>query len=393
MAAKVLPGLAMAAFTVLAIRWLNSPSYAAFSITWLTSIIASNLAVGWLRQAHLRFGAVREPTWLKHLEGSSALTLLSPPVLVLLASIGATHLGYASAFLALTYQTSKNSLVLARHQAQERPTETIAVEMVRSVVPLVVVLTYTVANLVPNLPGIHALAMISAGYSAAAVVHRPAAIVRGASAPASLKDAWTFGWPLSLWLAISLTTQYVDRIMLLGMADASLAGAYAAGYDVSVRGTTLVLGPLALAAQPAYMRLREKRSAEAGRILSRVLMVQLAAASTATVLTATLYDQISGILGLDSRVTGPLFILLLLSAAAWNIALVAHKPVEYALRTKLLLAAISASLLMNIVANLALIPPLGMWGAAWATAISTVLYFVVVVVASRRMRTRSGFAT
>jgi O-antigen/teichoic acid export membrane protein len=68
-----------------------------------------------------------------------------------------------------------------------------------------------------------------------------------------LRFYWSYGWPMSLWMAASLGLVYVDRVLLNMILGAETAGQYAAIADMIVRGMSMLALPVSMAVHPIIM--------------------------------------------------------------------------------------------------------------------------------------------
>jgi len=70
---------------------------------------------------------------------------------------------------------------------------------------------------------------------------------------------------------------------------------------------------------------------------------------------------------------------LIASAFLWQMAMLLHKPLELLLKTRLMLVAIIAALLMNALANMLLVPVYGYPAAAVVSLASVITYIIVIL--------------
>src|SRR5690606_34874656 len=65
---------------------------------------------------------------------------------------------------------------------------------------------------------------------------------------------WRFGWPMTIWLALSSVLVYADRVIVSASLGPERAGAYAATADLIVRGFAMVTFPVTMTLHPIVMR-------------------------------------------------------------------------------------------------------------------------------------------
>ncbi len=189
------------------------------------------------------------------------------------------------------------------------------------------------------------------------------------------KDVDVSGWMLVTLLADQVTAS-TDTVLLAGLRSASEAGIYAAVYRLPNAWVTLIgLGVLALIPS-ATRRLAEDRhqlKALRDRALRRGALL-------AVVLAVTIppsYFLVPTIFG-DAYRAGQLPLLLLLIATAVNALAAPLHPIYVALARDRGQAGItSAAAILNVTANLVVIPLVGMSGAASTTLAAQLLLLIL----------------
>jgi O-antigen/teichoic acid export membrane protein len=190
---------------------------------------------------------------------------------------------------------------------------------------------------------------------------------------------------LSVWLGVSSLTLYVDRLILGTVASPTDLGIYSANADLVVRGLTVVAAPIVLTIHPVVMREhnsgREEQSRVALRRWSRVLAALLAGSVAAVVLLGP--SVVPALLGEDSLNRGTLAVLAL-GAAAWQYALMAHKPYEIRHETSTIMWFAIAALAVEVAVSSLTVRPLDTLGVAAGLLSSAVFYLVCVGVGNHR---------
>jgi O-antigen/teichoic acid export membrane protein len=334
----------------------GTAQYGLFSLFWAGSLIGTVLTTGWARQAILRHSGSAAPGYLQLPRGwrlcleSAPLLTLGPIAAVALPAIAASTDRWAfltAAALGLL-ATSRYGLAQALAQRDGAAGRYATAESVRAATAL----GYSLVFLA--LGQTHAWAIVLANVAAtltALPIIRQRTTLRLAPARESaalLRSYWSFGWPMSLWLAGSACLTNVDRFFLSAAHGLGTAGAYAAAADLVVRGMGMVVAPVVMFLHPTFMRTWNTAGREhALRTWRR---------ATATLTLVTVAVSVVGFLGylafadqfLEHPVSPATFALLVVGGATWQLALMVHKPLEAADQTRLMLLALVISILVTV---------------------------------------------
>jgi O-antigen/teichoic acid export membrane protein len=198
---------------------------------------------------------------------------------------------------------------------------------------------------------------------------------RGAKAdPGRLKGYAAYGFPVSASLILSLGLATTDRFLIGAMLDPKSVGAYHAAYTLANRTLEVIFVWLGAAGVPALVMALE-RGGQAGleraaRGHAGFMVLLTLPASVGLMLTAQPLADVmvgQGLRAEAARVTP----LIALSALFSGVTVFYfHQAFILARRTRRLLLAMAIPAAANVVLNLALIPLLGLVGAAWAAVLS-----------------------
>ena len=197
------------------------------------------------------------------------------------------------------------------------------------------------------------------------------------------RDMLRFGAPIAPAGIPVLALHYGDRFMLQRLASNAVVGVYSLGYRFGSVLGTLINNPFGLVWDPYMYKVAHRPSA--GRIYGRVLtyhqVITMAAALCLTLLASDLIRLMAdpkywGATGL----VGPVAF----GYAVFGAYNVTYSGIVIKKKTVWLLALSTAAALVNIGANLLLIPRMGAMGAAVATLISFAWLTVTTGVISQR---------
>jgi O-antigen/teichoic acid export membrane protein len=393
-ASKVLPGAAGLLAVVVFLRLAGAPAYGVYSVTLAVAVFSGNIAVGWLRQAALRFAGDEQaafrclPAWVTwaSLAGAACCTAVVVPLV--LGGTGA-HVMLGAFFVAGAFGCQ--ALVVTLLQARLSPRKVFQAETSRAVLQLAIpclallllgpspaVLLFAVALAVM-------LSVLPVRSELPAWSAVPGLGARGRDVRARerrvLRAWWSYGWPMSLWLSTATVLQLSDRVLIARWLGTGAAGAYAGLYDVVNGGFAICLFPVTMAAHPRISTLwNQGRGTESLAENSRALRVQLVIFVPLLAGAALFRDALAGlVLPAGPQDYAPLVIPILLGAFLWQLALTVHKRLELERRTRTMLLFLLVATVANLVANVVLIPVYGPVAAAWTTLGGAAVYLALCV--------------
>jgi O-antigen/teichoic acid export membrane protein len=380
--AKLVPGLLTLASVPIWVRLAGASEYATFALVWILTGTTTALSVGWIGQAALRSSG-DDSRGLARLPRAPLVGAVLAPALPVgiwvLATTGGAAGGRVVALLAASVLycvlSGAYSLAGAHVQRDQRSTRFAVAETVRVVGGLLAsvgLLRYdpsAVGILVGNVLGTAAGLWVLAGSAA------PRVWSAGRTSRHVLRSYWRYGWPMSLWFGASFLLNYVDRFAIAALLGKAEAGRYAAAADTITRGMGIVGFPLSVAVYSAVMtewnagRLTEARAAlvSAGKMLVAVLVPCVVGA-------AVVGPWVLGLLVPGNSLGRGAITLLAVGAALWQCALLAHKTLEIAGRSKLMLGVLLVAAVTTAGLDVLLVPFAGITGAAAAFALGAALY-------------------
>jgi len=190
--------------------------------------------------------------------------------------------------------------------------------------------------------------------------------------PARLKTYAHYGFPVSAAMILALVLASADRFLIAAFLDEASVGAYHAAYSLSNRTLDVIFLWLGAAGAPALVMAFERGGREAleraaREQVSTILLVALPAAAGLALVARPLAEVMvgEGLRDAAALVTPWIALAALFGGLATHYLLHAF---TLGRRTKLLLLASCAPVIVNVALNLVLIPRYGLIGAAWTTA-------------------------
>jgi len=388
---KVLPGIVGLISVILIIKIIGTEEYGKYSILYSFVLTLTAFSGGWLNQALLRYYPGNNDN--KIIENQAIFGLLISVVFGILILLGIYIIKgnilfqYTNIFLVtfffiavLLYQFQ-----ISVYRSQIRPNMVVIVSSIQSILSLsmplffiyffgsevkYIILGLTIAYLAPTIKN-----LFLKTFSIQKLLQ-----VKEISNPL-LFELFKFGWPLSIWLTISLSLQFFDRFFINYYFDNNLTGIFAGFYDLVVRTYSILIFPITMAVHPRMMSLWNKSIySDAISILKIAMLIQIFIFTCICVIVQLFFEQISYILLWIFSDLNPeyfhLLIPLLIGGFIWQFALLIHKPIELNKNTYLMLISIVIALIVNLFGNIVFLPKYGLIATAYTFIFSGTVYII-----------------
>ena len=204
---------------------------------------------------------------------------------------------------------------------------------------------------------------------------------------AGIKQFAHYGFPMIGWFLSATLLSVGDRYVIQLFRGSAEVGIYSANYTLISGAVGLIAGPVLLAAHPFFMRAWGSGDIEStGRWLGRIaeLFLQFGIMLVgATWLFSS--DIASWFLGKEFRLGHTVMPIVVAGIVMWQLGMYAHKPLEFAERTKLMFCLSIAVAALNLVLNIIFVPEFGYLAAAYTTTISYSVYTIVTSIVGQRL--------
>ena len=388
---KVLPGIVGLFSVILIIKIIGTEEYGKYSILYSFVLTLTAFSGGWLNQALLRYYPGNN--YNKIIENQAIFGLLISVVFGILILLGIYIIKgnilfqYTNIFLVtfffiavLLYQFQ-----ISVYRSQIRPNMVVIVSSIQSILSLsmplffiyffgsevkYIILGLAIAYLAPTIKNLFLKTFSIQKLFQYKEISNPL-----------LFELFKFGWPLSIWLTISLSLQFFDRFFINYYFDNNLTGIFAGFYDLVVRTYSILIFPITMAVHPRMMSLWNKSIySDAISILKIAMLIQFSIFSCIFIIANLFFEQISYILLWIFSDLNPeyfhLLIPLLIGGFIWQFALLIHKPIELNKNTYLMLISIVIALIVNLFGNIVFLPKYGLIATAYTFIFSGTVYII-----------------
>jgi len=394
---KVLPGIAGLTSVVLIVKTVGTEEYGKFSIISSFILTLSAFCGGWLNQALLRYYPGSND--IKKIELQAIHGLLFSALLGVFFLLGIYFVPANSSFIninillaifffisVLLYQFQ-----ISIYRSKIRPNMVIKISSIQSILSLIIPLLFiyffgsevkyiifglTIAYLVPTIK--NQLLKIFSIQKIFQYIEKSNSL---------FFELFKFGWPLSIWLTISLSLQFFDRFFINYFYDYNLTGVFAGFYDLVVRIYSILIFPITMAVHPRMMSLWNKSNyPDAISILKISMLMQFLIFSCIYIIINLFFNEITYILLWVFSDLNPeyfhLLVPMLVGGFIWQFALLIHKPIELNKNTHLMLISISIALIVNLIGNIIFLPKYGLIATAYTFILSGILYITSSIIIS-----------
>jgi len=381
---------AVALFT----RLLPPAGYGTYAVVAAAAMLGQTALFQWLQTSVLRLVPATAPGGLVALDGAvrrGSRAAAGAAVLVALVVLAALPRREApTVALGLLVLLARGRVGIAQNwnRALGRPWRYAAVEALNG--PGMLLLAVAALRVRPG--DVRAVLLAAAGAAAVSALLVPSgppqAAPDRAAAPARVAELWSYGMPLSLVSLASCVLAASDRLLVAGLLGPAAAGAYAVASVVADRSIGVLLMAVAVATKPMVFAAWERGGAPAAHgLLARVAAWLMALGSPASALLVFAPRPVAGLLAGPGLAPGAAAVLPWVGAGALLSALVAlHFGLAFqvARRTPAMVAAIAPAAVLNLAANLVLLPRYGVMAAAWTTLGGYALALAATLLLGRR---------
>jgi O-antigen/teichoic acid export membrane protein len=202
------------------------------------------------------------------------------------------------------------------------------------------------------------------------------------------KSFFNYGFPISIWLGISLSLNFFDRYFIEYYFGPSLMGSYAGLSEFIIRIFSLVIFPITLAVHPILMNKwnKNKNTHESLIVLLQASLIQVLICIIMLIPLILFKDQffylIQAIIPELDNSMKELIVPIFIGGFLWQLALVLHKPLEIEERTWIMVGCIIFSLITNIIGNLFFLPKFGILATVYTMIFSASIYIISSIIFS-----------
>ena len=390
-AGKLVPAGINLAIIVLAVRLLGKAEYGLYTLVFYAAMLLSTMSFGWIQQSILRFLSAypgEQRLVVNRFFFLNVVSSLSAVVAGVLVCFFYFHLRWTDTLVVVAYIFMFN-IFLFHLTLNQTNRKSLRYALLEGTYYLLFFVLFLAMTLLFNqrLNVVLFIAML-AGLVLTEILR--ITILPGGRAgidPARIhfnagftRKVFGFGFPLTVWLFLSMLLTVSDRFIIKEFTSYDDVGAYSAVKDFIIKIATFTTIPILLVYHPGIVeKWNGNRKKEAMDLVREGLVYCLLIFVAALILLITFrnvfYTRI-----LHLQVAHDLLVSasLITSAFLWQASILLHKPLELLLKPRLMIIAILAALVVNFIANLALVPLFGYPASAVVSLVSVITYIMVI---------------
>ena len=391
---KIIPGLTGLISIIIFFRLIGAEEYGKYSIIFSFTNLIATFSFGWLNQSILRY----------RLTYNSSVKILSPILMgfifgiisVILFVITTSIFEFPIIFsnksvIFLAISIGIFNIVKSTFQSEELPNKVILITSFQSI--LMIICSIILIKLYNN-DAKSLILGISFGYLIPILPYTKlfTSNVITKKNIKRIKPFFNYGAPLSIWLGISLSLNFLDRYFIEYYFGSSLMGSYAGFSEFIIRIFSIVIFPITLAVHPILMNKWNKNKnihdslmklIQASLIQIIIFIIMLIPLSICK--DSFFYLIQTMIPELDNSMN-KIMIHIFIGGFLWQIALVLHKPLEIEERTLIMVVCIILSLLINLIGNIYFLPKFGILATGYIMIVSASTYIISSILFSKSFR-------
>ena len=357
---KIIPGLTGLISVILFFRLIGAEEYGKYSIIFSFTNLIAAFSFGWLNQSILRYRLtynssvkILSPILMGFIFGIISVTLF-----VITTSIFEFPIIFSNkSVIFLAISIGIFNIVKSTFQSEELPNKVILITSFQSI--LMIICSIILIKLYNN-DAKSLILGISFGYLIPILPYTKlfTSNVITKKNIKRIKPFFNYGAPLSLWLGISLSLNFLDRYFIEYYFGSSLMGSYAGFSEFIIRIFSIVIFPITLAVHPILMNKwnKNKNIHDSLMKLFQASLIQIIIFIIMLIPLSFFKDSFFYLIQtmipeLDNSMN-KIMIHIFIGGFLWQIALVLHKPLEIEEQTLIMVVCIILSLLINLIGNI-----------------------------------------
>ena len=391
---KIIPGLTGLISVILFFRLIGAEEYGKYSIIFSFTNLIATFSFGWLNQSILRYRLtynssvkILSPILMGFIFGIISVTLF-----VITTSIFEFPIIFSNkSVIFLAISIGIFNIVKSTFQSEELPNKVILITSFQSI--LMIICSIILIKLYNN-DAKSLILGISFGYLIPILPYTKlfTSNVITKKNIKRIKPFFNYGAPLSIWLGISLSLNFLDRYFIEYYFGSSLMGSYAGFSEFIIRIFSIVIFPITLAVHPILMNKWNKNKNIHDSLLKLIqasliqIIIFIIMLIPLSIFKDSFFYLIQTMIPELDNSMNKIMIHIFIGGFLWQIALVLHKPLEIEERTLIMVVCIILSLLINLIGNIYFLPKFGILATGYIMIVSALTYIISSILFSKSFR-------
>lgn len=379
---RIIPAILGYFTIILIVRYYGIESYGKFSYVLSICTVIASFSVGWFNQSYLRFHDLFKNK--RFYQQANTLIQVITIIALLIVSFFFKEKANYLAIFSMSFSISLYLFIRTEKQAGFEKKKIIWIELIKSSIYFLFPLFFYFLCDTSNYYFILIAFVLS---NLALVFFKNKALSfrfnykLSKLAKEQVVRMLKFGLPISLWLAVMQSVNFIDRDFILNQLGAYELGLYASSADILNKMYSFLIFPITLALHPLLVRHWKTNRSESFKVIKNIVLLMTGAFLTFLILVIIFKKQFLGLL-IEGEVNANSNFVIYIAIASflWQLALIVQKPMEMSFKTLNMLFFIIISVLIHFLVVKFFILKFGLVLVPISLGLSALLYNLMIVI-------------
>ena len=385
LASRIIPAI-LGYFTIyFLIKLYGATTYGKFSYILSTSTMLASFSIGWLNQSFLRFNnSLQSRIYYKN---AVVVCVIIALIFLIIGSLFFYSELRVLELILLSLSIIIYLFIRTEKQSNFKKTEIVKMEFFKStayfLLPIVFCYLFNNQNHTYIVSGLTLANFTMLFFLPKGIFKNLKTFFLDKNTKLQVIRMMKFGMPLSLWLAVMQSTNFIDRYFINKNLGEVGLGVYASSADLLSKMYSFFIFPITLALHPILVKHWKKDKEEAKKTITKILLLMTAVFvvyfAAIIVFQKQILENITGRYVLESN----FIVLVALAHYLWQIALIVQKPLEMNYKTLDMLFILSGCVALHPILIYLFIDDYGLIAVSSSLAISGLIYNFVIFTYSK----------
>jgi O-antigen/teichoic acid export membrane protein len=382
---RIIPAILGYFTIILVVRFYGIESYGRFSYLLSICTVIASFSVGWFNQSYLRFNDLLKSKQF-YQQATLFIQLIVISLLIVVSFFFLEKANYLIIFI-MSFSISFYLFIRTEKQASFEKKKIVWIELIKSAIyfsfPLILYFIFDEGNFYFLLIGfiLSNLGLIFFKNKAASI---KGIFTLSNLAKKQVVRMMKFGLPISLWLAVMQSVNFIDRDFILNQLGEYELGLYASSSDILNKMYSFLIFPITLALHPLLVRHWKTNRVESFKVIRNIVLLMTGAFLVFLLVVVIFKKQFLGLLlGGEVDSNGNFVIYIAIASFLWQLALIVQKPMEMSFKTSNMLILIIAAVSIHFLVVKFFIVKFGLVLVPISLGLSALIYNLMVLIYTR----------
>jgi O-antigen/teichoic acid export membrane protein len=332
---RIIPAILGYFTIILVVKFYGIESYGRFSYLLSICTVIASFSVGWFNQSYLRFNDLFKSK--KFYQQSNLFIQLIVISLLIVVSFFFKEKANYFIILFMSFSISFYLFIRTEKQASFEKRKIVWIELIKSIIyfsfPLILYFIFDEGNFYFLLIGF-IFSNLGLFLYKNKTTSLKAIFSLSNLAKKQVIRMMKFGLPISLWLAVMQSVNFIDRDFILNQLGEYELGLYASSSDILNKMYSFLIFPITLALHPLLVRHWKTNRVESFKVIKNIVLLMTGAFLLFLLVVVVFKKQFLGLLlGGEVDSNGNFVIYIAIASFLWQLALIVQKPMEMSFKT------------------------------------------------------------